>query len=67
MELPPGFRGYGKNLNIVHAQSEIRQKEVDNIKSKDFDRFELQESLMPFRDKLPKKYQGRNERLSERF
>jgi fumarate reductase flavoprotein subunit len=67
MELPPGFRGYGKNLNIVHKESEIRQKEVDKIKAKDLDRFEIQEALMPFRDKLPKKYQGRNERLSERF
>jgi len=67
MELPPGFRGYGKNLNIVHAQSEIRQKEVDSIKTKDLDRFDMQKALMPFRDKLPKKYQGRNERLSERF
>lgn len=67
MELPPGFRGYGKNLNIVHPQSEIRQNQVDEIKLKDFDRFEMQESLMPFRDKLPKKYQGKNERLSERF
>jgi fumarate reductase flavoprotein subunit len=67
MELPPGFRGYGKNLNIVHPKSEIRQKEVDAIKAKGLDRFETQEQLMPFRDKLPKKYQGRNERLSERF
>ena len=34
MELPPGFRGYGKNLNIVHPQSEVRQQEVDAIKEK---------------------------------
>ncbi len=67
MELPPGFRGYGKNLNIVHPQSELRQKEVDALKDATNDRFDLQESLMPFRNKLPKKYQGRNERLSERF
>ncbi len=67
MELPPGFRGYGKNLNIVHEESEKRQSEVDSIKSKNLNRFDLQEALMPFRDKLPKKYQGRNERLNERF
>ncbi|MEA3521849.1 MAG: fumarate reductase flavoprotein subunit [Campylobacterota bacterium] len=67
MELPPGFRGYGKNLNIVHPQSAIRQKVVDGIKDNADNRFDLQESLMPFREKLPKKYQGRNERLSERF
>ncbi len=68
MELPPGFRGYGKNLNIVHKDSEIRQKEVDEIRAKSSDnRFKIQEKLMPFRDKLPKKYRGKNERLSERF
>ena len=67
MELPPGFRGYGKNLNIVHKESAKRQSKVDSIKSKDLNRFDLQEALMPFRDKLPKKYQGRNERLNERF
>ncbi len=69
MELPPGFRGYGKNLNIVHEKSETRQNEVDAIKAKfkASDRFVIQEALMPFRDRLPQKYQGRNERLSERL
>ena len=71
MEMPPGFRGYGKNLNIVHPESEIRQKEIDALREKmeaeGKDRFEIQKALMPFRDKLPRKYQGRNERLSERF
>jgi fumarate reductase flavoprotein subunit len=71
MELPPGFRGYGKDLSIVHPQSEIRQKEVDALREalqqKNADRFETQEALMPYRDKLPEKYQGNNERLTERF
>lgn len=71
MELAPGFRGYGKNMNIVHPQSEIRQNEIDTIRKKmeeeGADRFSIQEVLMPFRDKLPKKYQGRNERLNERL
>ncbi len=71
MELPPGFRGYGKNLNIVHPQSEIRQQEVDALKEKlvseGADRFALQQTLMPFRDQLPEKYRGRNERLYERL
>ncbi len=71
MELPPGFRGYGKNMNIVHPHSEVRQYVVDIIK-KDLlksgaDRFAIQEALMPYKNKLPKKYQGLNERLSERF
>ncbi len=71
MEMPPGFRGYGKNLNIVHPESEVRQKEVDDLRSKleaeGVDRFEIQKALMPFRDRLPNKYRGRNERLTERF
>jgi len=71
MELPPGFRGYGKNLNIVNDKSEQRQAHVDALKKEHKDkktsRFETQEALMPFRHKLPKKYQGRNERFSERF
>ncbi len=71
MELPPGWRGYGKNLNIVDAQSEKRQNEVDALKNtlhaQGADRFAIQDALMPFRDKLPIKYQGRNERLNERL
>jgi fumarate reductase flavoprotein subunit len=71
MELPPGFRGYGKNLNIVHPESEARQKSVDLLREelgkKGADRFAVQEALLPFRDKLPEKYRGKNERLSERF
>lgn len=71
MELPPGFRGYGKNLNIVDPRSAERQGVVDTLKEEmareGASRFEIQDALMPFRDKLPKKYQGRNERLAERF
>ena len=67
MELPPGFRGYGKNLNIEHPKTKKRLEEVEAIKERYDDRFERQEKLMPFRDKLPKRYQGRNERLNERF
>ena len=71
MELPPGFRGYGKNMNIVHPQSEVRQERVDAIckemETNGADRFAIQEALMPFKDILPKKYQGRNERLNERL
>ena len=71
MEMPPGFRGYGKDMTIPHPDSKVRQDEVDSIteslKAKDADRFEIQEALMEYKSKLPKCYQGRNERLWERF
>ena len=69
MEIPPGFRGYGKDQTQVHPESETRQSVVDTITQKlkedGADRFEIQNALMPFMDKLPKKYQGINERLGE--
>ena len=69
MEMPPGFRGYGKDLTIHSKQTSLRQAAVDSIvkelESQGKDRFEIQNALMPFLDKLPKKYQGINERLGE--
>ena len=71
MEMPPGFRGYGKDNTINHPQSEIRRSEVEKIRQRMMeegaDRFEIQRALMPYEDLLPKKYRGRNERLYERF
>ena len=71
MELPPGFRGYGKDMTIVNPESEKRQDEVDKIaeklESEGKDRFEIQEALMPFREMLPERYRGKNERIYERF
>ncbi len=71
MELPPGFRGYGKDNTIVSERSVERQAKVDAIRKEleeqGKDRFEIQEALMPYLHQLPKKYQGRNERLEERF
>ncbi len=71
MELPPGFRGYGKDMTIHHESTKDVQERVDSIKAemeaKGKSRFEIQEALMPFKDKLPKKYQGKNERLNERL
>ncbi len=71
MELPPGFRGYGKDNTIVSERSIERQAKVDAIRKEleeqGKDRFEIQEALMPYLHQLPKKYQGRNERLGERF
>ena len=71
MELPPGFRGYGKDMTKKHPEAEARQTDVDAIRKKldteGADRFAVQEALMPYLDMLPEKYQGRNERLKERF
>ena len=69
MELPPGFRGYGKDLTQHHPDTKCRQTVVNSIKEEleknGANRFEIQNALMPFIDKLPKKYQKRNERLGE--
>ncbi len=69
MEMPPGFRGYGKDLTTHHPMTKVRQEKVDKIikelEESGKDRFEIQNALMPFIDKLPKKYRGKNERLGE--
>jgi len=71
MELPPGFRGYGKDMTITHPDSKIRQEKVDEIRkeleSKGANRFEIQEVLMEYKSKLPECYRGKNERLWEKF
>lgn len=71
MEMPPGFRGYGKDMTIPHPDSKVRQEEVDKIRqeleAKSADRFEIQEALMEYKSKLPECYRGKNERLWERF
>ena len=70
MELPPGFRGYGKNMTINHADTEKRQAEVDAIiaklKEEGADRFAIQQTLMPYEELLPERYRGQNERLWEK-
>jgi len=69
MELPPGFRGYGKDLTTHHPQTASRVSKVEQItkelEEKGANRFEIQEALMPFIDKLPSKYRGTNERFGE--
>ncbi len=70
MELPPGFRGYGKDMTISHPTSAIRQQAVDQAREKNSiigDRFSLQEMLMPYKHLLPAKYRTKNERLDEGF
>lgn len=69
MEMPPGWRGYGKDLTSHHPMTKLRQERVDamieQLKDEGKDRFEIQEALMPFIDKLPEKYRGINERFGE--
>lgn len=71
MELPPGFRGYGKDMTIHHGDTQARSDEVEDIREKMMkegkSRFEIQNALMSYCDKLPSLYQGKNERLTERF
>ncbi|MDH5286730.1 MAG: fumarate reductase flavoprotein subunit [Betaproteobacteria bacterium] len=67
MELPPGWRGYGAKDYADHPDTAARQAEVDAIKEKHEDRFERQRALMPYAHLLPKRLQGRNERIDERF
>jgi len=71
MELPPGFRGYGKDMTIVNPESEKRQDAVDKIReeleAEGKDRFEIQEALMAFKQVLPTIFKGKNERLYEKF
>ena len=69
MKIPPGFRGYGKDQTDHHPESKVRQHTVDIIREKleseGADRFEIQNALMPYLDKLPEKYRGINDRLGE--
>ncbi|MEA1982985.1 MAG: fumarate reductase flavoprotein subunit [Campylobacterota bacterium] len=69
MEMPPGFRGYGKDLTTHHPSTPMRQSAVDAItkelQEQGKSRVEIQNAIMPFIEKLPKKYQGINERLGE--
>ena len=69
MELPPGFRGYGRDMTIHHGDTAQRQEVVDRIREgmehEGLDRFEIQHALMPYEELLPYRYRGRNERLYE--
>ena len=69
MELPPGWRGYGAKNYIDHPDTAKRQAEVDEIRAKmeaeGADRFAIQNALMPYAHLLPKRLQGKNERIDE--
>jgi fumarate reductase flavoprotein subunit len=64
MEIPPGFRGYGKKGNIIeHPETAKRLEEVEKIKeeNKNLDRHELQKLLMSY--DLPEIYNKKNQRV----
>ena len=69
MELPPGWRGYGAKNYIDNPETPKRQAEVDAIRAKmeaeGADRYAIQDAIMPFHDLLPKRLQGKNERIDE--
>ena len=69
MELPPGWRGYGAKNYIDNPETPKRQAEVDAIRAKmeaeGADRYAIQDAIMPFHALLPKRLQGKNERIDE--
>jgi len=69
MELPPGWRGYGAKNYIDNPETPKRQAEIDALRAKmeaeGADRFAIQDKIMPFHSLLPKRLQGRNERIDE--
>ncbi len=67
MELPPGWRGYGRTNHIDHPDTAKRLSEIDAIKMKldNADRFAEQEAILPYEHLLPEILRGRNERPDE--
>lgn len=64
MELPPGWRGYGEKNHIEHPQAAAREAEVARLQ-KTLEADALQQALLPFKDQLPPRFRGPNERLPE--
>lgn len=69
MEMPPGWRGYGAHDHIPHPDTAQREAEIRACREKFSDGAMqadvLEETLMPFRTKLPAGLQDRNARLAE--
>lgn len=67
MELPPGWRGYGKSDHIPHPDTGKREAEIESLLAAhpEADRFERQSLLLPFKHFLPAPFRGRNERPGE--
>lgn len=70
MEMPPGWRGYGTKDRIDHSDTASRQTQVDDLKEalqqSGKDRFQIQEALMPYEEKLPECLREKNQRLATR-
>ena len=67
MELTPGWRGYGERNHIDHPDTQEREAEVGRLAANSGDRHKLQDSLMPYKELLPERYRGRNERLERGY
>jgi succinate dehydrogenase flavoprotein subunit len=67
MELPPGWRGYGAKDYIEHPDTPQRAAEVEAVRTKmnGDSRFAVQDALMPYKEMLPERFRGVNERLDE--
>ena len=67
MELPPGWRGYGEKDYIEHPDAQRRQREIDAVLATagDTDRYQRQQTLMPFKHLLPTHLRGRNQRIED--
>jgi fumarate reductase flavoprotein subunit len=67
MELPPGWRGYGNKDHIDHPDTSKRLQDIEQISAQHSadDRHSIQHSLLPFKELLPPKYRGNNQRLEE--
>jgi fumarate reductase flavoprotein subunit len=62
MELPPGWRGYGAQDFIAHPDTAGRAQAVAAVCDRYPQGEQRQEALMPFRDELPPRYRGINQR-----
>ena len=67
MELPPGWRGYGARDHIDHPDTAGRTKQVEAVRTRlgSEQRYEIQETLMPYRHLLPERFRCTNARLGE--
>lgn len=67
MELAPGWRGYGARNHIDHPQTAARDAEIAALRERlaPQGRVAVQDALLPFRDLLPERYRGPNERIDE--
>ncbi len=64
MELPPGWRGYGQKNHIEHPDSARRETEIANLRQR-LQGPALQDALLAFKQQLPPRYRGPNQRIDE--